>query len=205
MRKKFLAGILAGAIFFTPIEIGFSLDAPVAEAAKFGGIRVPKAPSSPKVNLKKDTPAKSSASTSDGQKAVSGSGAKGQYQPSKNPKDLQKNAPASPTTSTGSRWGNTLRNIGLFAGGMFLGSMLASMFGFGGLFGDILGALANVILFGAVIMLAMWAWRKFKNRNNPDPVPYQDQKISPVTRFDSSDKIGVDYNAKRAADIYRNR
>ena len=191
MRKKFLAGILAGAIFFTPIEIGFSLDAPVAEAAKFGGIRVPKAPSSPKVNLKKDTPAKSSASTSDGQKAVSGSGAKGQYQPSKNPKDLQKNAPASPTTNTGSRWGNTLRNIGLFAGGMFLGSMLASMFGFGGLFGDILGA------------LAMWAWRKFKNRNTPDPVPYQNQPT--VNRFDSPDKIGVDYNAKRAADIYRNR
>ena len=203
MRKKFLAGILAGAIFFTSFEIGFSLDAPVAEAAKFGGIRVPKAPSSPKVNLKKDTPAKSSASTSDGQKAVSGSGAKGQYQPSKNPKDLQKNAPASPTTNTGSRWGNTLRNIGLFAGGMFLGSMLASMFGFGGLFGDILGALANVILFGAVIMLAMWAWRKFKNRNTPDPVPYQNQPT--VNRFDSPDKIGVDYNAKRAADIYRNR
>ena len=203
MRKKIVAGILAGAIFFTPIEIGFSLDAPVVEAAK-GGARAPRSSSAPKVNLQKNTPAKSSETQSDGQRAVSGSGATGQYQPSKNPKDLQRNAPTSPTTSTGSRWGNTLRNIGLFAGGMFLGSMLASAFGFGGgIFGDILGALANVILFGAVIMLAMWAWRKFKNRNNPDPVPYQNQPT--VNRFDSSDKIGVDYNAKRAADFYRNR
>ena len=61
---------------------------------------------------------------------------------------------------SGSRWGSALRNIGLFAGGMFLGSMLSSMFGMGGLFGDIFGAIFNIILVGIVVMLLMTLFRK---------------------------------------------
>lgn len=61
---------------------------------------------------------------------------------------------------SGSRWGSALRNIGLFAGGMFLGSMLSNMFGLGGFMSDILGLIANVILIGIVVMVIMAIYRK---------------------------------------------
>ena len=67
---------------------------------------------------------------------------------------------------SGSRWGGALRNIGLFAGGMLLGSMLGSMFGMGGLFADILGLIANVIIFGIIIMVIMAIIRRFFGKKN---------------------------------------
>lgn len=67
---------------------------------------------------------------------------------------------------SGSRWGSALRNIGLFAGGMFLGSMLSNMFGFGGFMGDILGLIANVVLIGIVVMIVMALYRKFFGKKN---------------------------------------
>lgn len=65
-----------------------------------------------------------------------------------------------------SRWGSALRNIGLFAGGMFLGSMLSSMFGMGGFMGDVLGLIANVILIGIVVMIIMAIYRKLFGKKN---------------------------------------
>lgn len=67
---------------------------------------------------------------------------------------------------SGSRWGSALRNIGLFAGGMFLGSMLSNMFGLGGFMGDILGLIANVVLIGIVVMVIMAVYRKFFGKKN---------------------------------------
>lgn len=67
---------------------------------------------------------------------------------------------------SGSRWGSALRNIGLFAGGMFLGSMLSNMFGFGGFMGDILGLIANVVLIGIVVMVIMAIYRKLFGKKN---------------------------------------
>lgn len=68
---------------------------------------------------------------------------------------------ANTTQQSSSRWGSALRNIGLFAGGMFLGSMLSNMFGMGGFMGDILGLIANVVLIGIVVMIIMALYRKF--------------------------------------------
>ena len=65
-----------------------------------------------------------------------------------------------------SRWGSALRNIGLFAGGMFLGSMLSNMFGLGGFMGDILGLIANVVLIGIVVMIIMAIYRKLFGKKN---------------------------------------
>ena len=61
-------------------------------------------------------------------------------------------ANASRTTSS-SRLGSVMRGIGLFAGGMFLGSMLSHLFGWGSLGwgADILGLLVNIFIFYLVI------------------------------------------------------
>lgn len=67
---------------------------------------------------------------------------------------------------SGSRWGSALRNIGLFAGGMFLGSMLSNMFGLSGFMGDILGLIANVVLIGIVVMIIMAIYRKLFGKKN---------------------------------------
>ena len=67
---------------------------------------------------------------------------------------------------SGSRWGSALRHIGLFAGGMFLGSMLSNMFGLGGFMGDILGLIANVVLIGIVVMIIMAIYRKLFGKKN---------------------------------------
>ena len=67
---------------------------------------------------------------------------------------------------SGSRWGSALRNIGLFAGGMFLGSMLSNMFGLGGFMDDILGLIANVVLIGIVVMIIMAIYRKLFGKKN---------------------------------------
>lgn len=67
---------------------------------------------------------------------------------------------------SGSRWGSALRNIGLFAGGMFLGSMLSNMFGLSGFMGDILGLIANVVFIGIVVMVIMAIYRKLFGKKN---------------------------------------
>lgn len=67
-----------------------------------------------------------------------------------------------------SRFGNTLRNIGFLAGGMFLGSMLAGLLGWGsmGIFSTILGLLMNVIIFMVIIAAVRWLWRKIRGKND---------------------------------------
>lgn len=82
------------------------------------------------------------------------------------------NAASQTAQNSGSRWGSALRNIGLFAGGMFLGSMLSSMFGFGmgSMFADILGALFNIVLIAVVVMLLMALFRKLFGKKKNDNV-----------------------------------
>lgn len=205
--KKFLSAMVAATIFLTPaVFLTTSVaNSTTVEAKAVGGAMK----SSPKVNLKKSPePAAKGSVSNEGSKSVSGSGATGSYQPSKSAKDLNRNAPSAASTNTGSRWGNTLRNIGLFAGGMFLGSMLASMFGFGGFFGDILGLLANVAIFGLVIFAAMYLWKKFKSpaqTQNPVVNNFETQKQLQTFDQPRNEKVGMDYDPKRTADFYRNR
>ncbi|WP_051650461.1 hypothetical protein [Selenomonas sp. AB3002] len=100
------------------------------------------------------------------------------YKPSKDAKSLEKDAPgtnaaaksnaaaAGTAAQSSSGWGSALRQVGILAGGMFLGHMLASLIGSGGILGDILGLVANVILFGALIMLLRWAWNRFRGKGS---------------------------------------
>ena len=171
--KKLIAAAMVGSLTFTaplilPQTVQNTFGAQ-AEAAKGGARIAPKAaPSAPKA-----APSTQSGSQS---KSVSGNGEG--YAPSKSPNQLDKNAPATGAKSTtpnaanaasqaqkSSGWGNTLRNIGLLAGGMMLGGLLASMFGMGGgMLADILGVLANVAIAVVAFMVLRWAWNRFRSR-----------------------------------------
>lgn len=63
--------------------------------------------------------------------------------------------------STGSSF---LRNVGLFGGGMLLGSMLGGMFGLGssGIFSEIIGMFFNVMIIGLIFMAGRYAWNRFQ-------------------------------------------
>ena len=170
--KKLIAAAMVGSLTFTaplivPNAVQSTLGAQ-AEAAKGGARIAPKSAPAPKA-----APSTQSGSQS---KSVSGNGAG--YAPSKNANQLDKNAPAAgakantpgaanaaSTAQRGTGWGNTLRNIGLLAGGMMLGGLLASMFGMGGGFlADILGVLANVAIAVVAFMAIRWLWNRFRGR-----------------------------------------
>ena len=170
--KKLIAAAMVGTLTFTaPIIVPNAVQSTLgaqAEAAKGGARIAPKSAPAPKA-----APSTQSGSQS---KSVSGNGAG--YAPSKSANQLDKNAPAAgakantpnaasaaSTAQKGTGWGNTLRNIGLLAGGMMLGGLLASMFGMGsGFLADILGVLANAAIAVAAFMAIRWAWNRFRGR-----------------------------------------
>ena len=84
----------------------------------------------------------------------------------------QSSAVNSAATKSASPFGGMMRNIGIFAGGMMLGSMLGSMFGMNGFMSDIMGLMLNVLIFGGVILLGKTLWDKFKSRKNEDENVY---------------------------------
>lgn len=167
--KKLIAAAMVGSLTFTaplilPQTVQSTLGAQ-AEAAKGGARIAPKSAPAPKA-----APSTQSGSQS---KSVSGNGAG--YAPSKSANQLDKNAPAAGAKANtpnaagaaqkGTGWGNTLRNIGLLAGGMMLGGLLASMFGMGGGFlADILGVLANIAIAVVAFMAIRWLWNRFRGR-----------------------------------------
>ena len=191
-----------------------------AEAARGGARIAPRsAPAAPKA-----APAQRGSG-----KSVSGNG--GSYAPSKSANDLGKTAPnaasAKPGAAAGTAnaarsgtgWGNALRSIGFLAGGMLLGSMLASMFGLGsGFLADILGVLANVALVFIAVMAIRWIWNRFRGRKEEENV-YRSaprrQDIAPSPTVTDIRPQGVsaplptdinmDDSPRSIADRYRNR
>ena len=169
--KKIIAAAMVGSLTVAtaPIIAPNAVQSVIvsqAEAAKGGARITPKA-------APKAAPAAQSGSQS---KSVSGNGEG--YAPSKNASQLDKNAPAAGAKANtpgaanaanaaqrGTGWGNTLRNIGLLAGGMMLGGLLASMFGMGGGFlADLLGVLANVAMVFVAFIAIRWLWNRFRGR-----------------------------------------
>ena len=136
--KKIAVSLCAGLFAITAVAAVPS----VAMAAR-GGARI----SAPRVQApaaRPSTPSTSRPSASPNQR---------EYKPSQNASSIKDQAPSArtgtgTTANIGSRWGNTMRNIGLLAGGMMLGSLLGHLFGFGmgGFMSDILGLLMNVVI-----------------------------------------------------------
>ena len=223
--KKVVASLMVGSMFAFAAPAVFSADGAglavsTVYAAK-GGAKFSAPKPAPKAAPKASAPS-SKASES---KSVSGNGK--DYKPSKDAKSLEKDAPGTNAKSStaapaaqqsSSRFGSIMRNVGLLAGGMFLGSMLANLFGMGGFFGDMLGLLANVVLFGAVFMLIRWAWNKLRGNSSgqsyrqntwqrpsePVDVTPRDNQGRPVYQDISRISSG-EYDAKSMADRYRNR
>nr|WP_317429117.1 hypothetical protein [uncultured Mitsuokella sp.] len=228
--KKTMAALMVGAMVLSAVPVLPAAPSfmNTAYAAKGGAkMSVPKsAPAAPKA------PATSTNNASQS-KSVSGNGSS--YAPSKDAKSLDKNAPAANTKSNAaagtntqgsSRLGSFMRGIGLFAGGMLLGSMLSHLFGMGsGMFADIMGLLMNVIMVVAAVMVVRWLWNKFRgtkrdgrqgtqNNTYQQPLEMRQQErqdLSSKTQAQSSIRDieprgnGNDYNAKSTADRYRNR
>ena len=202
--KKIFAAIVAGAFLFTAVPV-ITNTTETVYAAKGGARVAPKsapksAPTAPKSNATE--PAKTGPN-------------QGAYAPSKSAKDLNKEAPktnaasnAANTASSGI--GGMMRNIGLFAGGMLLGSLLGNMLGMGGM-GEIFGILANLIFIALAVGVIFWLWRKFKSRDNSNPYRQNDYvntantnnnfEIPPIQQSTPQDG----YNPKMTADRYRNR
>ena len=230
--KKLIAAAMVGSLTFTappilPQTVQSTFGAQ-AEAAKGGARIAPKAaPSAPKA----------APSTQSGSQSKSVSGNCEGYAPSKSANQLDKNAPATGAKSTApnaanaasqaqksSGWGNTLRNIGLLAGGMMLGGLLASMFGMGGgMFADILGVLANVAIAVVAFMAIRWAWSRFRGRKEENTYqsaarPQQAAPQPPITDIRPQGAPAASYAAPMSAstnvageaphtvaDHYRNR
>lgn len=89
-------------------------------------------------------------------------------QPRQNAQQANARTNTQTRTNQSSGWGSAMRNIGLLAGGMFLGSMLSSLFGWGnmGFMADILGVMFNIILLLVIVSLISHLWRKFRGKKN---------------------------------------
>lgn len=107
-----------------------------------------------------------------------------------------------------------MRNIGLLAGGMMLGSLLGHLFGFGasGFMADVLGLLMNGILIYVGIRLVFWLIARFRG-NGTERSPYQSPYVGASRREEppiqdirprqESGKGGTDYEPRRTAEWYR--
>lgn len=155
MKGKTMSIIAGAALLFATAVPAASM--PVW-AAKGGAVRMAAPKTAPPAAAPKSTPNGSGAGT----------------QRTANPNQTQQARPNTNTTAqnaartnqSSSRWGSAMRNIGLLAGGMFLGSMLSSLFGWGnmGFMADILGVLFNIILLLVIISILSSLWRKFRGR-----------------------------------------
>lgn len=226
--KKTLSAVLVGAMVLTAVP---SLDIlpqsvqSTAYAAKGGAkMSIPKsAPAAPKASSAGTTKSNNNSNS----KSVSGNGSS--YAPSKDAKSLEKDAPAANSKTnaaagtqkqSSSRLGSIMRGIGLFAGGMFLGSMLSHLFGMGsGMFADLLGLLMNGILLVLAIMVVRWLWQKIRggrSSRSETPAYHQPLEMRSEQRTENHthtripdikppSPAGKDYDPKSTADRYRNR
>lgn len=90
------------------------------------------------------------------------------YQPSAPGSSYKENAPAAQSktgTSTAAQpaQNSTWRNIGLLGGGMLLGGLLGSMFGFGHL-SSLFGVLINIIFAAGIVMGIVYLWNRFRRK-----------------------------------------
>lgn len=147
-----------------------------------------------------------------------------QYRPSQKAGDIPSAAPSGRAGMNsvpyhGTPWGNMMRNMGVFAGGMMLGGLLGHLFGFGAgsFMGDLFGLLLNGLLIYFVIrflsrflgsLRSGAAARKNPCRQEPQNAPFPIPDVRPPQKTRSAvvrSGSNADYEPKRTADWYRSR
>lgn len=164
--KKVLIAALIGCFCLAGAPAVTSTD--TVWAAK-GGISVKSAPRSMPAVTK---PAGNTGTTSNNAKQAPKTGTAG----SQTKQQAAANTKTAGTTAgQTSRFGNTLRNIGLLAGGMFLGSMLAGLLGWGsmGILSTILGLFMNLLILMALIAAVRWLWHKIRRNGRSSDDAYR--------------------------------
>ncbi|HWR42444.1 hypothetical protein [Sporomusa sp.] len=92
------------------------------------------------------------------------------YKPSSPANSYSQTAPAAksanPSAVQQPASGGFMRGLGLFGGGMLLGSLLGGTLGFGstGGFATLSGLFFNILIIGGIIMAGRFIWEKFKQR-----------------------------------------
>lgn len=188
-KGKYVAIALAFVVGMTSVG-GIS----TAFAARGGSSAPSHSVSTPKVNLSKPAPSKPKTSQPAVTERKAGPNNR-PYEPSKSAKDLSNEPPApnsarpqtpsttpapsaaptpQPQQQSGTRWGNIMRNVGLFAGGMAVGGLLSHLLGGGSvgasgapsMMGDILGLLVNLAILVAIVLGARTLWNRFRAKKN---------------------------------------
>lgn len=145
------------------VAASFAVVTPDVYAAKGGAAKLTAPRSMPAAPAAAPSTSKAVPNT---QKTTTGTNQSNAAQQQKTTTQQNAQAKQQPQQQNSSFFGSAMRNIGLFAGGMFLGSMLSSMFGFGnmGFMSELFGMLFNIIAIFVVIKLIMWAWQAFRGR-----------------------------------------
>lgn len=77
---------------------------------------------------------------------------------------VKSGAPSTQQQTSGGFW----RSAGMFGGGMLMGSMLSSLFGFGsmGAMSSIFGMIFNILIVAGIVMGIRYLWNRFRSNNN---------------------------------------
>lgn len=219
MKRDKIAAMAAAGL------IAFSAALPEIAEAAVGGMRAPRM-TAPRMN----TPRPQAPRTSTPQTAKNPRPNQ-EYRPSQRAADVPANTPSgavrmgdrAPVSVNGTRWGNAMRNMGLLAGGMMLGSLLGQMFGFGAgsFMADMFGLLVNGFIVVFVLRLLTHLWNSFrggvrmkradfrqKGRESERTAPFPIPDIRPPQgqrSFPARGNGGTDYEPERTAEWYRGR
>lgn len=137
--------------------------------AAVGGSKKSFSPAPKPPTTQKAAPSTPAPDTSSGYKPSAPASSYSDKAPAAATKPGQATAPVQQPSS-----GGFLRNMALLGGGMMLGSMLGSMFGFGAgsFFAEMIGMLFNVILLVGAFMGIRYLWNRFK-KSKEEKNPYK--------------------------------
>ena len=213
-RKKIIAIVAAGLLTISAASLPENAEAAV------GGMRAPRM-NTPRMNTPRPQAPRMNTPQQNARPNQ-------QYRPSQKASDIPSAAPraASPSGRAGvnsvpyqgTRWGNMMRNMGFFAGGMMLGGFLGRILGFGAgsFMGDFFGLLINGFLiylvfrflsrfFGAVRARSASQGNPYRQETQDAPFPIPDIRPPKAARSFPAGAGGADYEPKQTADWYRSR
>lgn len=149
MKRKILAFTLMLMLAFSSVSlaaVSSSKSAPSSKPSSSSTVRPSTPQASDSSGYKPSAPASSYSNSAPAAQNKTGSGIPAAQQPS----------------SSGGFW----RSAGMFGGGMLLGGLMGSMFGYGHPFmGSMAGMLSDLIILVLAVLAIRWAWTRFSGRS----------------------------------------